>query len=225
MKKDIPLDLWKSLQPKIDENSSIIKQIIPKDKDVLIDLIDRDTRSNFFFRIKEIEGSEKYKVEFKPKNSTTTQNTSINLSIESIHSQFESWVSILKAYDSIKTIYDDPIVQEYQREFESEFEIIDNPDISFDLEKQLLLDAYLEKTLNQLEDFRGEQENLEIQEIIKDVADLKSSQTRLSKKEISRSLSKIWAKARKQGIDLLRTIYLEAGKELAKKMMNLLLEQ
>jgi hypothetical protein len=50
--------------------------------------------------------------------------------------------------------------------------------------------------------------------------DLKANQTRLTKRKVTQVLAKIYAKARKHGLNLLKEIYIEAKKELIKQLIS-----
>ena len=107
-------------------------------------------------------------------------------------------MDILKEYNNINSIYDDPIIERYQKEFEVQFDIPDDDaDIaSYDLDKQLFIDNYLDNIIKKLEAAKTENNEKEISEIIYDADSLRKQQTQLTKRQIIKKLSTIWQQFR-----------------------------
>ena len=72
---------------------------------------------------------------------------------------------------------------------------------SFDLDKQLFIGSYLDNAILKLESAITEENKEEIEDLIADANSLKTEQTQLTKKQVIKRLSKIWAKARKYGLN------------------------
>lgn len=136
--------------------------------------------------------------------------------------QFDSWIEFLNEYNNIHSIYDDPITEAYQKEFESQFELVDEEAdyASFDLDKQLFIDNYLDNAILKLELAIAEANRSEVEELIVDANLLKTKQTQLSKRQVVKRLSKFCAKARKHGLNLVKEIFVEARKELLKQLIK-----
>ena len=117
MKKNIALNLLKEIQPKIDKHRQLITPVIKTD--ALFHLIDNDAKSDFYFKIYPSKDSTKYVSEFKPRDSQTTVQYRGEQTIEAVSRQFDVWISILDEYNKIHSIYDDPITEAYQKEFET----------------------------------------------------------------------------------------------------------
>jgi len=224
MKKNIALNLLKEIQPKIDKHRQLITPVIKTD--ALFHLIDNDAKSDFYFKIYPSKDSTKYVSEFKPRDSQTTVQYRGEQTIEAVSRQFDVWISILDEYNKIHSIYDDPITEAYQKEFETQFELVDEDAeyASFDLDKQLFIDSYLDNAILKLEAARTEANRSEVEELIHDVNLLKTEQTQLSKRQVVKRLSKFWAKARKHGLNLLKEIFVETRKELLKQLIKGMLE-
>lgn len=113
----------------------------------------------------------------------------------------------------------DFILKQYQDEFVSEFQMVDEDSDtnSFDYEKQVFLDKYLEKVVLFLEEAKTTNNTPEIAEIIQDVEELRTNQTRLTKQIVIQRVSKIFAKVRKISLSLLSKVKEEAIKELVKE--------
>ena len=224
MKKNIALNLLKEIQPKIDKHRQLINPVVKTD--ALFHLIDNDPKSDFYFKIYPSKEATKYISEFKPRHSQTTEKYRSEQTIEAISKQFDAWINILDEYNKIHSIYDDPITEAYQKEFETQFELVDQDAeyASFDLDKQLFIDSYLDNAILKLESAVTEGNKGEIEDLIAEANSLKAEQTQLTKKQVIKRLSKIWAKARKYGLNLLKEIYVEARKELIKHLIKGMLE-
>lgn len=224
MKKKIALALLEEIEPKIEKHRHLIMPLV--ETDALFHLIDSDPQSDFYFKIFPSKTSGKYISEFKPRHAHTTEKYRSEQSIENISKQFDTWISLLNKYNSLKSVYDDPIIAAYQKEFETQFEIVDEDAnyASFDLDKQLFIDNYLESAILKLEAVKTDENKAEIEQLIVDAATLKTEQTKLSKKQVIKRLSSIWAKSRKYGMNLLKEIYVETRKELIKNIIKGVLE-
>lgn len=224
MKKHIALNLLKQIQPKIDKHRQLINPVVKTD--ALFHLIDNDPISDFYFKIYPSNEATKYIIEFKPRHSQTTEKYRSEQTIEAVSKQFDGWINILDEYNKIHSIYDDPIIEAYQKEFETQFELLDKDAeyASFDLDKQLFIDNYLDNAILKLESEITEGNKGEIEDLIAEANSLKTEQTQLTKKQVIKRLSKIWAKARKYGLNLLKEIYVEARKELIKHLIKEMLE-
>lgn len=224
MKKNIALNLLKEIQPKIDKNKELIAPILKTD--ALFHLIDNDAKSGFYFKIYVSQEANKYTSEFKPSHSSSTGVSKSPQTVESIGKQFDTWCGILKEYNEIHSIYDDPITEEYQREFENQFQLTDEDAeyTSFDLDKQLSIDHYLENVVLKLESSINETNKNEIEYLITETKALQNEQTKLTKKQVINRLSKIWASARKIGLNLLKEIFIEARKELINILIKGMIE-
>lgn len=224
MKKKIPLILLREIQPKIDQHRKLIRPVLKTD--ALFHLIDNDSKSDLYFKIYNSNVG-KYVTDFKPKNPTSILNSKSEQTLESVGKQFDTWIDIIKGYNSIVSIYDDPIIEAYQKEFETKFTIVDEDAeyAPFDLERQLFIDNYLEKIILKLEAAITENNKAEIEDIINDSKSLKNEQTQLCKKQVVERLSQIWAKTRKFGVTLLKEIYAESKKELIKQLIKGMLDQ
>jgi hypothetical protein len=119
-------------------------------------------------------------------------------------------------------IFDDPILKQYQQEFENEINIVDeDADFNtYDLKTQIWLDEYIARYQERLEIVKTPENQNEIAEIQGELVELKNTQTRLTKKRVIERLSKIWAKTRKIGLGLLKDVYETGKSELIKRLIT-----
>jgi len=191
-------------------------------------LVDRDTKSDFYFKITKQEsraGKLVYLLDYKPKNKDKVDANSLWLTLESIPAHLEKWFGLLKAYNSIHTVYDDPITKSNQERFEKQFEILDEDadTATFDLQQQLYLDNYLDNVktkLIKLKEGRPENESKVLDEIAEEATEIQVKLTKETKSQIIKRLSRLWARAQKLGLEVIKEIFVNVAVEIAKKLLG-----
>jgi hypothetical protein len=224
-KKDYPLIFLKSLEKLhqetneiVDRNSDIIG--IKNSSEFEIYLEDISEHSNFKYSIYEpnySNGKIVYNVEFNPKNSQSLIPVKFKGELKSVIGNLEIWIKLIRSYDDIHITPKGRIINEYEKEFYNDFEILeDDADINpFDLRRQLILNNFLNQTIKILE--TEENENIEL---INEAIQLKENITKLTKKTTMKKLSKLLSKIRYKSLTLLREILEVAKKELYKKVVS-----
>lgn len=226
MKKKIPLAILEALQPVADNNLDLTK--IVKDTNSMFHLVDKDKNSDFYFKVTKQEarsGKLNYLIEFKPKSKDNVNPHSVWLTLEGVVTTIKNWLELLQAYNKIHTIYDDPILKSNQERFEKQFDIIDDDadTTSFDLSQQIFLDEYLNNVkskLRALQEGREEKEVKELEELALEATEIQSELTKATKRQIVKRLSKLWAKAQKIGLDVIKEIFVSVTTELAKRLLT-----
>jgi len=219
-KKDLPLAVLQTIEPLISEKSKLFK--IGDAGQDLLKIEDADPRSNFYFKIISYsEQGQKLKIEFKPMNPNNVDVYANTIALDGLKGYFINWKSYLEAYENVK-IFDDPILRQYQQEFENEINIVDEDAeySTYDLKTQIWLDQYLTRYEERLETLKTDENQLDITDIQGEIAELKETQTRLTKKRIVERLGKIWAKTRKIGLGLLKDVYEGVKSELINRLGN-----
>jgi hypothetical protein len=223
IKKQIPLTVLELLEPYLVKGIDSIKLVQPDSG--LLKFVDVDEKSEFFYFIKQAKYESKQLLillERKPRNKEIVANHETWIDSSTLENNFNEWVDLLNRYNNIKTIYDDPIEKKYQDEFFAEFEIIDeDADLnSFGLNQQIWIDNYLDKVILAIDKFDSNNEMSDLQELKINTQELKNDLTKLTKKVIIKRLSKIWARARKHGLEILKEIYIEFRNELIKQIIQ-----
>jgi len=100
-------------------------------------------------------------------------------------------------------------------------ELIDESagEVSFDLTQQIWIDNYLEQVrikLLELKSNSHDEEQVEL--IVTDVVKLQQTQSSMTRKQVIQELSKIWSKARKEGISIIKALYTEVKSEIIKQL-------
>lgn len=226
MKKKIPLAILEVLQPVADNNLDLTKTV--KDSNSMFHLIDKDENSDFYFKVTKQEarsGTLNYLIEYKPKSKDNVNTHSVWLSLDGVLTNIKKWLGLLQAYNKIHTIYDDPILKSNQERFEKQFDILeDDADTSsFDLEQQIFLEEYLNNVkskLLSLQEGRPENQVKELEELALEVTEIQSGLTKETKRQIVKRLTKLWAKAQKVGLDVIKEIFVSVTAELAKRLLT-----
>lgn len=223
--KTLPVKVVEELQPFLQERSDYFIIANPNES-YLLKYLDVDNKSSFFFEITTYNihnGAISFQIKHRPGSEVTINAEPFYIQASQVSAFLKKWESILKKYAVLQNPYNyDPIVKQYEEEYYSDFEIIeDNADIhSFNEQQQLFIDKYLEHIIVKLEKAKAEYDNKDIEEIKKDVDELRNEQTKLTKRQVIKKLSHIWAKTRKLSIKLLKEITNEAIKETIKAMVK-----
>lgn len=227
MKKKIPLQILKTLEPFLKENSSMF-EIIPQNE-FLIKIADKDKNSDFYFIIEDFKNQSVFSalVNRKPESDFTTKIHRKWVNVDSLANEFQSWLSILEGYDNVKSIFDDPIIEAFANEYYSEFEIIDedaeiNP---LKIKQILLLDEHLENIEKNIDKYKTDINKVEIEDILDEVTELRENLTKKPKKWVIKKLSLVWAKISKQGPALVKDFLTEGSKYLIKESVKFVFEK
>lgn len=226
MKKKIPLTILEALQPVADKNLDLTKTV--KNSNSIFHLIDKDENSDFYFKVSKQEvrsGKLHYLIEYQPRSKDNVNAYSTLLTTEEVLVSIKKWLALLQAYNKIHTIYDDPILKSNQDRFEKQFDILndDADTTSFDLSQQIYLDEYLSNVKSKLfalHEGRPEIQNKELEEIAVEATEIQNNLTKETKRQIVKRLAKLWAKAQKVGLDVIKEIFVNVAADLAKKLLT-----
>lgn len=225
-KKTLPLKLIEDIQVlyekfRVHANSKNGLILIKEDKDLKIILHDIDPLSDFYFSISNPFFSREksyFKIDCKPANAISLEPFKNSVSPEGAFSYLQNWIGLIEKYNNIALTPNELLINQYEDEFFSGFEIIDDDAEfnSFDFPRQLLIQNFLQRTVEILNE-----DNSDNSEITAEVNELKDNIQNLTKKVIVRKLSRIFAIVRKKSLELCKKILIEAGKELFKKAISI----
>jgi hypothetical protein len=221
--KDVPPSVLVALQPYYKKQSELYYKS-PSNPNYLLRFNDSDINSTFFFEISSYNmnlanGNISFNIAHAPL-SYTLEIKKLTIDNKSLEEHFNMWVNNVSAYSTLLGPADnDLILKQYQKEFVSEFEMVDEDanTTSFDYHKQVLLDKYLDHVILVLEQAKTETNSEEIEQVKQNVIELKNNQTKLTKEVVVKTISKIWAKIRQIGLPILMLVKDEGLKELIKK--------
>ncbi|KJF44049.1 hypothetical protein [Draconibacterium sediminis] len=223
-KKQLPLKLCRDIEEIYSDirKVAVAKQniiVIEKEEDLHIKIIDNDPNSDFFLSILNPKFNRKsiFEMKWKPMNSISLDTHTTKVDKENVIKYFVTWIDTIEAYNSVYLSPDEKILKQYETEFFDSFEIIDeDADYnSFDFERQLIIQKFLESTLKILEEHPSDTKLIE-----EEVNDLKKNIPNLTKKVIVRRISKILALARKHSLNMCKAIYIEVKKQLISRAVT-----
>ena len=222
MKRRLPVTVWQAIQPLIDEYRPLVIPVM--DEDVALTLKDSNPDSDFYFRCHPMADTGRYQVEHKPQSQTYNGLNRQDVELKDLVMWLRQWLEVLDAYDKLQTVYDDPVLQGYEREFASYFVLADADEFEpMDFSGQRYLIRYLDQVNDRLRhqqssapDHKAEQ----IGGLLRESETLKNEMPELSKNQTVRRLIKIWSKARKFSVDLVVDLLTEFKKEGLKLLVK-----
>ncbi len=185
----------------------------------LIEIKDRDS-SGFRFVVstphQEADLKTYCKVTKMPQNFTSIGESTFNIPIVDVGSHFNTWISLLKKYDSINLTKEDLYSKEEEKQFYDEFEIAsgDSDIKALPLESQFKVYKLLEDLQERLSS--QSESNPEVIEIIKDAEILKNNIGHLSQSVVAKGVAKIKVRIKKIGIKFFLDVVDVAYKEAIK---------
>jgi hypothetical protein len=224
MKKKVPFRILVELD-KLKEFSNLYTY--RENKECILHLIDKDITSDFFFLVNR-QSSDKngvhYLVECKPKNDIDISINSFWATPDDIGNFLKIWLDSINKYNSMNSIFDDPILKANQERFEEEFKILDDDadTSSFSWSQQIAIDEYIAKTIQRISEFKEgktESEIVQLDEIINDFKKVQQNLTKETKNEVVKGLAKGWAKIQKFGMELIKKFIIDVSVDYIKKVM------
>ena len=195
---------------------------------------DPDPASNFFFSIdmieaKETVGNSEYLISFRPTNDEKVDAYIIKVGPHDLKGFYSRWKKRIEEYAVYvpSQLVSDPILEQYQQEYYSEFELTDDDtDIhSFTTKEQVALDNYLTFIVQKLEahkekDDTREEVKDEIDTVITAAKELQDTQTKLTKNQVAKKLANILAQCKKVSLKILGEVRSEVVKALVRGAME-----
>ncbi len=230
MKKKIPLEVLELIEKYVNLKGEEFEVINPGE--FLLKIIDRDKNSDFYFNIEQYKKDKgiQFLINYKPRDKQSLDNHKIWTSSKGVDDFLSVWISLLEGYSNVNSFFDDPILNSYANDYYTEFKIIEeNADIEpFKPAQILMLDQFLENIENNIENYQTIENKEGIQEIKRDIVDLRESLTSNTKSFIIKKLSNIFAKITKQSSKMFKEFLSEVKKESIKQIVkggiNLLIE-
>jgi hypothetical protein len=229
--KDLPISVLKTLELFDKKNDKLFKRETGSG-DYLLKYVDSDVNSNFYFQITRADrddnfpGSFKYHLSIKPKSEKSTEASGFFISGNKMEIYFDGWVNSLNYYASNKLFDNDPLLKQYEKEFFSDFELVDvdADTASYDFGAQLQIDTFLEQVNELLQESITEQNAEIIEEIKSEVNKLRETQTSLTKRKVFDRIGKIGAMIRRHSLPVFKSFMVTLGKTLLGIVMKQMVE-
>lgn len=230
MKGKVPLAILEELDPSRNPALQHVNAI--DEQGTVLNLRGKAHTSEFYFKIVKSESRKTssgvvlhYLVESKPISKGDTASKQRWLQLLDVIKLLSSWLGMIEGYFSTKTILDDPLLESYADQFYSQFEGLDDTSGQSGLsyEHQLKLNDYLSFVRGKvaaLKEGRSAEEVAKLEEIEAEAEDLQTNMTRENKSSIARRLSRMWAKAQRVGLDVIKEIFVSVASEIATKMLT-----
>jgi hypothetical protein len=226
MKRKIPLSLRKAIEEVAVNYKSLFT--IESNESALVAFKDKEKDSDFYYNIvranTESNNQRSYLVEYKPINEDSLSINKQNMSVNSIKVTFTAWLKLILEINKESPIFDDPIVQSYYDELETEFEILDedaevNAYSIVQQRKIIEFLSHITLTLQSYEEY-NDYNKAEIKEITDLVEETKEMISRSTKREVFNKIRKVFAKIFKLGLEIGEKILIEFSTEFAKKIIT-----
>lgn len=232
-KKDLPLIIIQKLAPFVGKETDIYYAEL-KDKTMLLQVFDKDDKSDFYFFVTDykksanISGGSGYSVymDCKPASSTEPGNMTRSSDVINLDKYFQNWITLISQYNKTPSFYDDPILEHYEEEYFTDFtESFGNEDQDkpFTTQQQFALDELFTnlkiELTKQAENKSGEQKT-ELQVVVNEITELQENIHLTNKSKVISKTSKIFAKLHKMGISFIKEIGTEVKKHLIKKIID-----
>ncbi|MCE3294824.1 MAG: hypothetical protein K0R65_538 [Crocinitomicaceae bacterium] len=224
-KKEIPSNVHEALAA-FSKFKSDKFELAPPAKS-LVKVIDIDPESDFYFEVKNYEvivNTISFLIEYKPKDGFRTEKKETKVESNQVMNVFNTWMERVKKYDQFEPIYQDTVLKAYEEQFYSQLKFVDeDADIPFDLNQQLFLEKYLNDTKNkliELKEGKTEDEIVELEILVFETDEIKSVLTKETKTKILKRLTKLWAKAQKTGLHVIKEILINMGSDFMTKLIT-----
>ena len=219
-KEETPLKVHKAIEPYLNKKDKLF--IKTESKDDLIHFKGSSINSNFFFHIKSHRkhnnGKNQIHLSYQPYNEESVEPRTVWVDCSSVSGHFQIWYKILSSYDTTKTVFDDPIINEFKDEYFSHFEIIEEDKLK-PLTESIILPIYehFEEIRIRLNEFKTDKNSSDIEEIQEDIENLNENLTNTGRQEIATRICTIWAKLTKQGVKFIKEFVEVSRKHIMKE--------
>jgi hypothetical protein len=223
--KEYPLVFLQSIQSLfskirivVEANSDIAAILI--DHDFEIKIKDHDSCSIFNFRVSDPDfekGKVVFLLEYYPINHTELKPYKGKVFADQVVRHLNGWIELIKQYNNINISPEDKILRSYEDEFYTNFELVDEDanEKPFDLGRQLMLDVFMRDTIKTLR-----AADVVNEELVQEAENIRGDISKLTKQATVKRMSRFFALVRKEGIELLKSLYVGAKSELIKLALN-----
>jgi hypothetical protein len=234
IKRNIPKVIQNWLEPILDKYKQYVR-ISSDTKDCIVKIIEADNNSDFYFKIlsrtQDGAGTYQTSVEIKPKKEAIISwKKSYS---DTYYSKFQNalieWCDLIVSYQKT-SIFDDLLV-DYQKEFYQmlvDIKLVDDKDgdvKTFNFQQQIVIDKYLENSLQLLSEHKNNIQQDEYDEIENEIKTARENLGQDTKNVVLKRISTIWAVARHKsfsfGVTIVNLFYEKITEETATLLFNI----
>lgn len=160
----------------------------------------------------------KYKFNLRPTSEMDEGMTEYHEEGEKLIEKLEQWIELMKEYESFSFSDEEAIIKQYEEEFYTEWEILDEDadEKAFEPDRQILLYNWL--TLLE-RDLKSNHSLNKENQLAEEAAELRNNIQNLTKRQFVIKFAKLMSKIKKTGLKLLSEILDVAKKEALKKLL------
>lgn len=203
----------------VETNSDILELTKNNAFELLIEDKSKQSSFKFFIYRPSQNNSNKilFNVELNPTSSVALSSSKYTAEEKTVTTLLESWTKLIIQYNEINLSPEESILNEYEKEFYSNFEILDEDADThpYELEKQIILNNYFVHVIKFLQ--TNEIENLDL---IEEAKEIKENIPKMTKRTTVRKISSFFAKVRRKSLPLLKELLETGKKELFKKAIT-----
>jgi hypothetical protein len=218
----------------VERLNNSVRQFVEKNSDILeltsvnsmvLLIKDKSKISDFQFLIHSPHQDNRNKILFKadynPTNSAVVATKKTITEEKSILTILEQWINLIRSYNKASWTPEENILNEYEREFYDNFEILDeDADINpYELDKQIIIHNYFVNVIKVLK--VNEEDNAEL---IKEAEEIKDNIPKMTKKATIKKISRFFANVRKKSLPLLKEVLELGRKEVFKRGIKFVLD-
>lgn len=230
-KKDIPLDLLKTIEQIAQANLDLIQ--FKKEDNTFYCFVETDGNSKNYFKIF-IDGTKrignydksKYAFEFKPANTSNARHSISQTTLNDLGDQFKNWIQIIRDIHETPSVHDDNFVRQYAEFYYNEFKIVDEDadNSPFDPNQQDLVEVYLLSLSSAIEQSGDNLSDAAKNELLNDIQIIQAALPTTTKSQVMKGITKVFGKLYKTSKTFAKEIVTEAKKHLIKKLIELGIE-
>jgi len=233
-KNVLPLIILQKLAPFVGKETDIYFSEL-RNKDLLLQVFDKDEKSDFHFFIKEYKKIESVSssssghrvyLEYQPESAMNPNLRNIWIDVNSLDKYFQNWVNLIKQYNETPSFYDDPILENYEKEYFTDFEEsfgTEDQQEPFSIQQQLVLDqlfTILKIEISKQSENKTDEQKAQLQIVEQEITELQENIHLTTKAKVISKTSKIFAKISKMGIRFVKELGTEAKKYVIKKIIE-----
>lgn len=216
MKKKVGVKIWEVIDPVLKKNRELYIVAPPSNQALRLEDVHSDSDFFFEFGFQKTDGT--VEIKYKPGGPENVNIVAGVSNVENLKENLEQWFFVLNKYSEVSSPYDDPMIVNYADEFFEDLALVDEDADThpFDLKRQLYLDSYLTNIKGLLKEHNDKQHDdikPEIKFIEDECTSLQQNLTKLTKNQVLKKLSHIWALGRKSGLTLLKDMLKEFQKQ------------
>jgi CRISPR/Cas system CSM-associated protein Csm2 small subunit len=222
LNKKLPIALLREMKDFLPNNK--LCSILESDN-FIFHVVDNDATSGFYFVIEKYSEKAGYLLNYKPKNINSTAHNFDYVEVKDIKTHFNIWYNCLLEYAELEIELKDPFLKNLEDQFLDGLNLeVENKNEPLTLKEIFLIEGHLSTIIDEIKNYKNEENSAQIEEIVEEATNLRSDLGNQTKERIAKGFSSILAKITKEGPEILKGIFKEAGKQLMTHGVKFLLD-